>query len=400
MKNALRVRPRRHAGRRPGHPIVRALAYTAAAIVGFGGIGAYEYVQTAFDRVHTENIEPLLGDRPTVPEAPQDGSKGEPINILLLGSDTRTGANAAIGGANDGMRADTTILMHVSADRSRVEFVSIPRDSWVRISDCTLFDGTVVRGRTTKFNAAFANGARHGNVAEAVACTQKTFEDLSGLYVHYYAVVDFVGFEGMVNALGGVPMCVPGRIVSAEAGLNVYPGPQIFDGATAIAWARTRKVEVGKQFYNGTDIKRMAAQQVLMSHMVETVLSKNILWDANQIRDFVTAAADSLTVSPRLAQADYVIGLAWSLRHIDPNNIVFTTIPFKWTPDGNNVVWNDAGYAMLADLKNDRPIAGTSVVQASFATTVTAPAPSASLTPGQPTPAVEPSIDPLGACSV
>ncbi len=400
MRKALRVRPRRHSGSRPGHPVVRALAYTAAAIVGFGGIGAYEYVQTAFDRVHTEDIDSLLvGNRPEVPQAPPDGSKGEPLNILLLGSDTRTGANAAIGHANAGMRADTTIVMHISADRTRVEFVSIPRDSWVKISDCRLFDGTVVRGGwTTKFNAAFANGAKHGNVAEAAACTQKTFEDLSGLYIHYYAVVDFVGFKNMVDSLGGVPMCVPGRIVSAESGLNVKPGPQVFDGRTAIAWARTRKVEVGKEFYNGTDIKRMAAQQELMSHMIETVLSKNILWDAGQIRDFVTSAADSLTVSPRLADANYVIGLAWSLRHIDPDNIIFTTIPFDWTPDGNNVVWNRRGYLLLKKLKNDEPIHGTSVKDASFATTVTAPSPTTTLSPGAPTPDAEPSVDPLGAC--
>ncbi len=261
----------------------------------------------------------------------------------MLGSDSRAGANAKIGGANEGMRADTTIIMHISADRQRVEFVSIPRDSWVKISDCTLLDGTVVKGRTTKFNAAFANGARHNNLAEAVACTQNTLEDLTGVYIHYYAVIDFIGFQTMVNSLGGVPMCVPGRIVSAESGLNVKAGPQIFSGWTALAWARTRKVEVGKEYYNGTDIKRMAAQQVLLAHMFETLLSKNILWDSNQIRDFVTAAADSVTVSPRLADPDFVFGLAWSLRHIDPANIVFTTIPFDWTPDGNNVVWNADG---------------------------------------------------------
>ncbi len=177
--------------------------------------------------------------------------------------------------------------------------------------------------------------------------------------------------------------------------LNLYPGPQIFDGRTAIEWARTRKARVGKEFYDGTDVKRMRAQQVLMSHMVETALSKNLLWDAGQIRDFITAGAESLTVSPNLAKPEYVIGLAWSLRHVDPSSIVFTTIPFKWTPDGNNLAWTPSSYALLDSLRADQPISGMSVTDASFAAPVAAPSPSGTPVPGA---SVEPSIDPLGAC--
>jgi LCP family protein required for cell wall assembly len=392
----LRVRPRRHSTRGPGHPIVRVLAYLAAAVVGFAGVGTYEYIQSAFDRVHTTDVFPILhGDRPIVP--PTDASKGQPINVLLMGSDSRAGANAAIGGANAGMRSDTAIIMHISADRTRIEFVSIPRDSWVKISDCTLFDGTVVKGTTTKFNAAFANGARNNNPAEAAACAIDTIEDLTKIFIDEYVVIDFVGLEQMVDALGGVPMCVPGRIVGWDSGLDVYPGPQIFDGKTAIEWARTRKAYVGKQYYDGTDIKRMKAQQVLMAHMIETALSKNLLRNGGQIRDFITAGASSLTVSPRLGDPQFVIGLAFSLRKISPDNIVFTTIPFDWTPDGNNVTWNAQGYALLDDIRNDRPIAGTSVADASFAAAVTGPSASTSLSPGQ---TAAPSIDPLGACKV
>ncbi len=396
MRNVLRVRPRRHAARGPGHPFVRALAYVAAAVVGFAGVGTYEYVTSEFERVHTVDVTALLGDqRPVAPVAPTDAAKGLPINILLMGSDSRSGANAAIGGTNEGMRSDTTIIMHISADRTRIEFVSIPRDSWVKISNCTLFDGTVVKGRTTKFNAAFSNGAKNNNPAEAAACAMTTLEDLTQIFIDEYAVIDFVGFEKMVDALGGVPMCVPGRIVGWDSELNVFPGPQIFNGKTAIDWARTRKARVGKEYYDGTDIKRMKAQQVLMSHMVETALSKNLLLDSGQLRNFITAAADSLTASPQLADPKFVIGLAFSLRHISKDSIVFTTIPFDWTPDGNNVTWNADGYALLDNIKNDRPIAGTSVTDASFAAPVAVPSASSSLAPGA-TP--QPSIDPLGAC--
>ncbi len=187
MRNVFRVRPRRHSTRGPGHPFVRALAYVAGAVVAFAGVGAYEYVTSAFDHVHVADVYPILHtDRPIVP--PTDNSKGQPLNILLMGSDSRAGANAAIGGANEGMRSDTTIIMHISADRTRIEFVSIPRDSWVKISQCTLFDGTVVKGRTTKFNAAFANGARNNNPAEAAACALNTIEDLTDIFFDDYVV--------------------------------------------------------------------------------------------------------------------------------------------------------------------------------------------------------------------
>ena len=398
MRNVLHVRPRRHSTRGRGHPVVRALAYTAGAVVAFAGVGAYEYVQSLFDHVETVDVTALLGEeRPVVPAAPTDASKGRALNFLVMGSDTRAGANANIGGTNEGMRSDTTMILHVSADRTRIEVVSIPRDSWVKISDCTLFDGTVVKGRTTKFNTAFANGARNNNPAEAAACTLNTIEDLTNIFIDDYVVVDFVGFAAMVDALGGVPMCVPGRIVGWDSALNVYPGPQIFDGRTAIEWARTRKARVGKEFYDGTDVKRMAAQQVLLSHMVEAALAKDLLWDAGEIRSFVTAGAESLTVSPHLGDPEFVIGLAWSLRHIDPANIVFTTIPFKWTPDGNNLAWTPDSYAILDAIRADQPIAGMSVADASFATTVVAPSPTSSTDGGQ---AVEPTIDPLGACAV
>ena len=398
MRNVFRVRPRRHSARGRGHPFVRALAYTAGAVVAFAGVGAYEYVTSPFDRVHKVDVTALLGEeRPVVPAAPTDASKGRPLNILLMGSDTRAGANAAIGGANEGMRSDTTMILHISADRTRIEVVSIPRDSWVKISDCTLFDGTVVKGRTTKFNTAFANGARNNNPAEAAACALNTIEDLTNIFIDDYVVVDFVGFAAMVDALGGVPMCVPGRIVGWDSALDVYPGPQIFDGRTALEWARTRKARVGKEFYDGTDVKRMAAQQMLLSHMVEAALAKNLLWDAEQIRDFITAGAESLTVGGLLADPEFVIGLAWSLRHIDPANIVSTTIPFVWTPDGNNLAWTADSYAMLDLIRADQPVPGMSVTDASFATTIVSPSPTSSPDGSQ---GVEPTVDPLGACAV
>lgn len=390
------MEPRRHSLRGRGHPVVRGLSYAVAALLGFVGVGGYLYFESALQHITTVDNVALLGDaRPVVPVVPQDASKGEPINILLMGSDSRAGANAAIGGSVGGMRNDTTIVMHISADRTRIEFMSIPRDSWVKIPDCQLFDGSTVKGWTTKFNVAFANGGKDGNPAEAAACAQKAVETLTGIYIDYYAVVDFVGFAAMVDALGGVPMCIPGHIVSGKAGLDLQPGPQTLNGTQALAWARLRTAEVGKQWVEGSDIQRITRQQELLAHTAELAMSKNVFTNQGQLRKFITAGADSMTTSPRLADPTFLIGLAFSLRKISPDNIVFATVPNKYTADFLNVTWTPAATTMFDDIKNDRPIAGKSVTQQSDA----APAPTPTvLTPTGGAPAPSPSIDLLGAC--
>jgi LCP family protein required for cell wall assembly len=383
-----------------GHPVVRVMAYGAAALLGFGGVGGYVYAETLLGHIDTVDTEPLLGAvRPPVPVTPKDESKGEAINILLMGSDTRAGENATIGGDNGGMRNDTTIIMHISADRTRIELVSIPRDSWVRIPDCQLFDGSTVKGWTTKFNVAFSNGGKNGDPAEAAACVQKTVETLTGIYIHYYAVVDFVGFAAMIDALGGVPMCIPARIVSYKAGLDLDPGPQTLNGETALAWARLRTADVGKEWVEGSDIQRIQRQQELLAHTAELALSKNLFTDQAQLRNFITAGADSMTTSPRLADAPFLIGLGFSLRHISPDNIVFATVPNQYTKDFLNVTWTAEADQMFADLINDQPIAGASVTDQSDAAPVPAPTTSTTLTPANGKVDSEPEVDLLGACA-
>jgi len=394
--SVFRLEPHRHASRARGRRGLRALAYSVAGLIGFTSIGGYYYVDSVLNKIEAVDTTVLLGqDRPTPPPPPVDGAKGEPINVLLMGSDSRVGANAAIGGEAGGMRNDTTIVLHISADRTRMELMSIPRDSWVRTSDCTLFDGSVNKGWSGKFNVAFYNGGRtNNNPAEAAACVQKTVEDLTGIYINYYAVVDFVGFEAMIDALDGVPMCIPGHIVAPEAGLDIQGGPQTLDGRTALAWARARKATVGRQWLDGSDLGRIQRQQELLARVAEKAMSENLFLDQGKLRNFISAGAESMTTSPRLTDATFLIGLAFSLRHIQPENIVFTTVPnTRDTEHSGSVKWTSAAYAMFKDIIADRPIAGRSVADASTAAPVPVPSGSAN-------PTVEPSIDPLGACTV
>src|SRR5665647_2703366 len=143
-----------------------------------------------------------------------------------MGSDSREGEDVVEADQVEGMRSDTTIVLHISADRNRMDLVSIPRDSRVQIPSCNYFDGTSSRSQSGRFNAAFSIGAAHDDVAEAAACTVNTVQSLTGIPLDGWVVVDFAGFRAMVDALGGVEMCIPTEIYSLKASLHLQPGVQ------------------------------------------------------------------------------------------------------------------------------------------------------------------------------
>src|SRR5665647_2405525 len=160
----------RHAAKRPGHPVLKGIAWLVAATAGFGLVFVQTYKSQVESHITTEDISGLLGpSRPAAALPPADGSSGAAVNILLMGSDSRSGANATIGGKEGGQRNDTTLIMHISADRSRIDVVSIPRDTVVKIPTCDRSDGSSQLGWTDMFNVAFANGAAHGSNADGAA---------------------------------------------------------------------------------------------------------------------------------------------------------------------------------------------------------------------------------------
>lgn len=322
-----------------------------AGVLGFGVVYAQTLTHQIDGAFDSRDVGTIVTNRPV---KPTDGEAGAALNILLMGSDQRDGDNADIGGYFEGMRNDTTIIMHVSADRSRVELVSIPRDTQVAISDCTLFDGTVVKGGTGDFNTSFANGGKHGDAAEAAACVINTVEDLTGIYIDHYAVVDFTGFATMIDSLGGVPMCIPQAISSKKAKLHLEAGPQVLDGTTALAFARLRTAETGG--VSGSDLQRITRQQELLSQIAATALSKNLLADAGELTGFVRAGAESMTMDPELASTKYLIGLAYSLRDIDRNQITFATPPWAYTEDRNDVVLLPESSRTWEQLRTDTPL--------------------------------------------
>jgi len=350
----------RHATTVRGHTVLKAITWLVAATAGFGLVYA-QTSKTQFEShvttIKAEDLAPLLGpDRPAAALPPADGSSGAAVNILLIGSDDRSGENATIGGENDGKRNDTTLILHIAADRSRVEVVSIPRDTMVDLAACERSDGSTQRAYFGMFNEAFSNGAKTTNLdSDGAACTIRTVEALTGIRMDHFAVIDFAGFRDMVNAVGGVPVCIPEQYADAYSGTYLDPGPKVLTGDQAISYVRMRK---GLNT-NGSDLDRIDRQQGLLKNLASKMLSAEMLYRPIDVTNFIKAIADSLTVDEEFGSLDYLGGLAFSLRGLDPSTgIVMATAPVETYPaDHFKVQLNGKAPAVWQALLDDQPIA-------------------------------------------
>ena len=345
--------PRHAAGQRRLSTLARRGALAALSIVLFATSAvaiAYNDIQGNIDR---HDIADYLGERPTgdTTPTPIDPAAGEPINVVVLGSDSRAGDNSDFG-SDEGQRSDTTMLLHVSADRERVEIVSIPRDTLVPIPSCRMGDGSWTQPQSeAMFNSAFALGADGGDVGTAAACTIRTIEQMSGVYVDDFVVVDFAGFINVVDALGGVPRCIPEDISGRRAHLELTAGQQVLDGEEALGYARARYNVPGS---DGSDISRIGRQQELVGAIAREALGKNLLTDMPALYRFLDAGTSTLTTGSQLGSIPTLAGLAYSLRGIDLDNITFVTMPFDWA--GNRVRPNAESEVVWEAVRNDEPV--------------------------------------------
>ncbi|PFG32500.1 LCP family protein [Sanguibacter antarcticus] len=386
---AARRRPA-HARSERSHRILRATSLAVVGVFAFAASAAGAVYYTLQSNIESVDVSALLGNDPAAPEVPTgitDPNAGLPITLLLLGSDDRSGVNAEIGGEVDGARSDTTIVLHISADRSRMEMVSIPRDSRVDIPSCTMTDGTTTNAAPDGlFNAAFAYGFVYGgDIDSAIGCTMKTVQSLTGLTLDGFALVDFAGFQGMIDAIGGVSICIPEDIASPDAGLYLTAGQQTLDGVQALGLARARKGTGANM--DGSDLNRIGRQQELLAATMRTILDKNVLTNAPDLLQFLNAATSSLTASPDLASIPNMSGLAYSLRTITSDKITFMTIPIADDPTNkNHVVWTSAADTVWANMVADQPIVTVEEPEAE----VTDPATTDTETPAEPTTPTEP----------
>jgi LCP family protein required for cell wall assembly len=275
-----------------------------------------------------------------------DPSKTGAENVLLIGTDSRSGSNQSYGKDSGTARSDTVILLHLAAGRRSVTAVSIPRDLMVRVPGCTRPDGNRTTAALAQFNWAFSWGG--------TACTIRTVEQLTGVRVDHHLTVDFTGFKRMVDAIGGVEVCTPYPIHDKDAHLNLPAGRQILGGEKALGYVRTRH-----GFGNGSDTERMDRQQIFLASLVRKTESEGVLLNPAKLYPVLDAATSSLSADPGLNSLTKLYDLVNGLQDIPMSRVRFLTVPRQPYPyDVNRDQLVQPGATLLFEaLRDDREVA-------------------------------------------
>ena len=369
-----------------------ALAVLMAGVLFVASTGGFLYARLTAqfaDRVVDINAYVSDGQNKATP----DSFEGRAVNILVVGTDSRNGASGNIGAGDEdevpGLRNDSTMVIHVSADRSRVQVVSIPRDTLVDIPSCKHRDGSTSDPMSNEmFNNAMFYGADGGNtdedIAPGIACVKATVEKMSGMPIDAFMVVNFAGFINMIDALGGIWFNIPERIEDESASLFIDAGCWKLDGTQSLAYMRSRKGQG-----DGSDISRIGRQQQLISAMLREIQSKDYVTDSGALLTFLQAAIASVNVSSNLgdARADLTL-LLNVLSKTERANIQFVTMPVEepsWDPN-RRIASEPMARNVWNALKNDQGLpVGTTYTDGNGAQLVV-PDPTAATASPLPTP--------------
>lgn len=343
-------RPAGGRGKPPAGRRRRLLRWTglgAAALV-LAGAGTGWWAYTKLDGNITADTSAEAELRRYERERPAHFADGAQ-NILLIGSDSRSGReNAGYGQDGGTQRSDTTILLHLTADRRSATAVSIPRDLMTDVPSCLTSDGTRTTERLAQFNWAFEWGG--------AACTIRTVEKLTGVRIDHHMVVDFAGFKKMVDAVGGVEVCLRRPVDDAEASLRLPAGRHLLQGEQALGFVRARH-----GLGDGSDTERMERQQQFLGSLVNKVQSNGVLLNPARLYPLLDAATSAVTTDPGLASLRGLYELVRGVRDIPAGQVKFLTVPRKpYAPDPNRdqLVEPDAGL-LFEQLRTDRPVTVT-----------------------------------------
>lgn len=328
-----REHPRRRSGRRVLAWIAGSLA-VLVLLVSAVGWGLLTYTE---GRIHRVDVFGGLKNRPE--------KTSNAVNYLLVGSDTREGLTKAelarlrVGSASSaaGRRSDTMILVHVSKNQTKATLVSFPRDSYVEVPGL---------GKA-KLNASYGLGGPRLVV--------QTIEKATGIRIDHYVEINFAGFTGMVDALGGVEVCTPRSIRDPNSHLKLAAGTHKLDGVDSLKYVRSRD-------YDGRgDIGRMERQQGFIASMMREAISSGVLLNPIKLTRFVNATLASVQTDPGLSHND-ILTLAKKLRSMSPTKVTFATVPIA-NPDyrpgglGSTVLWNEtAARALFTQIRDDQPV--------------------------------------------
>jgi LCP family protein required for cell wall assembly len=293
-----------------------AATFVTVLAVAAGAVAAIAYTTNTGQ---ITRVAVLNKNDPNIREAARQ-QKAE--NFLVIGSDTRAGADAKFGNVS-GARSDTTMLVHLAPDRGKATVISIPRDSWVDIPTCTAAGGAVVPEHYDMFNSAFTVGGPR--------CTIATVQKLTGIAVTHFVEIDFSGFESIVSAIGHVTICSPQNVYDPNSGLRLKIGNNNLNGTQALAYVRARET-----LGDGSDLGRIRRQQLFLGAVMRQATSGSMLSNPAKLTSFLDAVTKAITVDKGTSFGD-LRTLTSSLQGLDPRHVTFYTAPIanaNYTPPG------------------------------------------------------------------
>ncbi|MFJ1757478.1 LCP family protein [Kitasatospora sp. NPDC088134] len=341
---------------------MKVLAYgTAGLLVLTVGTGGYLYYR------YNGNIKSsalFAGESGDAGHEVPDAFGRTPINILVIGSDSRDNPeDCAIGGdCGPGANADVELLLHVSADRSNATVLSIPRDLMTDLPGCIdKENNTSSKKHRGQINATLQYGP---------GCTVAAVHQLTDIPIDHFVKVDFSGVIKMSDAVGGVPVCVSDNVYDPYSHLKLSKGEHTLKGMAALQFVRTRH-----GFGDGGDRGRSSAQHAFLGSMIRQLKSAGTLTDPGKVLGLADAATKALTVDPGLDGVTRLIGLANDLNKVPSDRITFTTMQTLPDPtDEDRVVIGPGADKLFASVKNDQPLSqGSAGDPAPAASTPAAP---------------------------
>ncbi|OLZ63940.1 transcriptional regulator [Streptomyces sp. IMTB 2501] len=333
---------RRRKARSRSRKALLVTAWTVAGVVVLGGAG-FGYVYFKLNgNIKSVDIDQALGnDRPRKID---NGSE----NILVLGSDSRSGSNKKLGGGVDdgSARSDTAMIVHVYEGHKKASVVSIPRDTLIDRPACTDSKGTAhaaVSG--AMFNESYGTGG--------AACAVKTVESITGIRMDHYLEVDFAGFQKLIDGLGGVPVTTTRSIDDPNSHLTLQAGTHTLDGQQALGLVRTRH-GVG----DGSDLGRIQLQQAFVKALLNQVKNVGVFSNPKKLYDLADTATKTVTTDSDLGSVNSLIDFADGLKGISTKHMTMVTMPVQYDPaDPNRVLVEKTKARLVWDaLKNDQPI--------------------------------------------
>ncbi|MFJ5927949.1 LCP family protein [Kitasatospora sp. NPDC092948] len=349
----------------------RLLAWTAGALglVLAAGCGGAFYVYRHFDR-NISSVRVQVGDESERPQASNDA-----LNLLVIGTDSRAGLGREYGDEGSAGHADTTLLFHVSKDRSNATVLSIPRDLMVTVPECRTGDRRIPGAARAMFNTSLGQEGRDPG------CTWKTVEKLTGVRINHFMMVNFEAVKSLSTAVGGVEVCAATAIDDPYSHLRMSAGRHVVQGEEALAFVRTRHA-VGL----GGDLTRIPLQQQFISSMIRKMKSSDTLTSPTKLWNLADAATRALTVDSALDDVNRLKDLVLDISRVNTGNITFTTVPVLDDPADNNRLILKPGdaqrlFAMIAADRSLTEVAPPSPQPSPSASATASPAASGSARP-------------------